>query len=76
MLGYEDDKEFVVISYSNLVTIQVSELSIWFLVMVYFIIISLYLFVRVFNPLKLQFIVTIPKPHFLGVNVAEGIDSR
>ena len=31
---------------------------------------------RVFNPLKLQFIVTIPKPHFLGVNVAEGIDSR
>ena len=76
MLGYEDDKEFVVISYSNLVTIQVSELSIWFLVIVYFIIISLYLFVRVFNPLKLQFIVNIPKPHFLGVNVAEGIDSR
>ncbi|XP_020618463.1 WD repeat-containing protein 62-like isoform X1 [Orbicella faveolata] len=31
--------------------------------------------IRVFNPLKLQFIVTIPKPHFLGVNVAEGIDS-
>ncbi|KAJ7357497.1 mitogen-activated protein kinase binding protein 1 [Desmophyllum pertusum] len=25
--------------------------------------------------IKLQFIVTIPKPHFLGVNVAEGIDS-
>ena len=44
--------------------------------MIYFIIISLYLFVRVFNPLKLQFIVNIPKPHFLGVNVAEGIDSR
>ena len=44
--------------------------------MIYFIIISLYLFARVFNPLKLQFIVTIPKPHFLGVNVAEGIDSR
>ena len=33
-------------------------------------------FFRVFNPLKLQHIVTFPKPHFLGVNIAEGIDFR
>lgn len=30
--------------------------------------------IRVFNPLKLQHIVTLPKPHFLGVNIAEGMD--
>ena len=31
---------------------------------------------RVFNPLKLQHIVTLPKPHFLGVNIAAGMDLR
>lgn len=30
--------------------------------------------IRVFNPLKLQHIVTLPKPHFLGVNIAAGMD--
>ena len=36
----------------------------------------LYFIFRVFNPLKLQHIVTLPKPHFLGVNIAEGMDLR
>ncbi|XP_048586739.1 mitogen-activated protein kinase-binding protein 1 isoform X2 [Nematostella vectensis] len=30
--------------------------------------------IRVFNPSTLEFVNTLPKPHFLGVNIADGID--